>query len=109
VEADADPIPADEDSYDFGQVTDMLDGTANHWDVALLGQVGEAALDLAEYCHLERVSDLLAPDTELGAAMADVQNGDDDDERPAESEVAVLAEQWHEVVAQISSCLRWHD
>jgi len=109
VEADADPIPVAEDSYDFAEVTDMLDGTAAHWDIALLGQVAEAALDLAEYCHLERVSDLLAPDTELGTAISDVQDSGGSDERPAESEITVLAEQWNEVVTEITSCLRWRD
>ncbi len=110
VEADADPTPAEEDSYDFREVTEMLDGTADRWDLGLLAQVSDAALDLAEYCQLERVSDLLAPETELGAAIAAArEGGDDDGERPAESEVAVLAEQWNEVVAEISSCLRWHD
>jgi hypothetical protein len=108
VEADADPIVAAEDSYDFEQVTRMLDGTADRWDIALLGQVAEAALDLAEYCHLERVNDLLAPDTELGRAVTDSQDTDND-ERPDESEVAVLAEQWHEVTTEVSSCIRWHD
>jgi len=124
VEADADPIAAAADSYDFAQVSDMLDGTADSWDLALLVQVAEAALDLAEYCHLTRVSDLLSPDTELGAAIegedddADDANGAEDGdggdgsgagERPAASDVAVLAEQWNEVVAEISTCLRWHD
>lgn len=109
VEADADPIPADEDSYDFAEVTAMLDGTADRWDLALLGQVAEAALDLAEYCRLQRVTDLLGPDTELGAAIAEVQDGGGSDERPEESEVAVLADQWNDVVSEISSCLRWHD
>lgn len=109
VEADADPVAADADSYDFAQVTEMLDGTADRWDLALLGQVAEAALDLAEYCHLERVNDLLAPDTELGIAIAEADDDGDSDERPEESEVAVLAGRWNEVVAEISSCLRWHD
>lgn len=109
VEADADPVATDEDSYDFAQVSDMLEGTADRWDLGLLAQVAEAALDLAEYCHLARVSDLLAPDTELGRAVADASDGESSDERPEESDVAVLAAQWSEVVSEISTCLRWHD
>ena len=109
VEADAEPIPAEPDRYDLAEVSDILDGTADHWDLGALAGAAEAALDLAEYCHLARVEELLGPETELGQALAAEEDGSEGAERPDPSEVAVLAEQWNEVVAEISSCLRWHD
>lgn len=112
VEADAAPIAAEEDTYDLSGVAAMLDGTGPGWDLGDLVQAADGALDLAEYCHLERVTDLLAPGTALGDAVADVEDDgaiDGDTGRPEPEDLALLAEQWNEVVAEISSCLRWHD
>lgn len=112
VEADAEPIASDLDSYDFELATAILDGTALEWNLGPVAHCAEAALDLAEYCRLDRVSELLGPDNELGRALADVDadaEPEEDAERPDPSVVAVLAGQWHEVVGEIETCLRWHD
>lgn len=109
VEADADPTPIEEDSYDFVEVSDLLAGTSDMWDLGPLAPAAEAALDLAEYCRLERVNELLSPSTQLGRALAEAQRGVGRSLRPPAKEAAVLAEQWQEVVDEISSCLRWHD
>ncbi|MBA3252516.1 MAG: hypothetical protein H0T66_19945 [Geodermatophilaceae bacterium] len=108
VEADADPIPGELDRYDFELASNILAGTADEWDLAPLAACAEAALDLAEYCELPRVMELLGPDTELGQAVAAGQS-DDDDERPEPAKVAQLSEQWEAVVSEIVTCLRWHD
>ncbi|CAN5265491.1 hypothetical protein BH20ACT5_BH20ACT5_01280 [soil metagenome] len=109
VEADADPTPVEDDSYDFVEVADLLAGTTDMWDLAPLAQAAEGALDLAEYCRLDRVGDLLSPATELGRALAESQRGIGRSLRPPAKDCAVLAGQWREVVEEISSCLRWHD
>ncbi|MBA3523220.1 MAG: hypothetical protein H0T85_01425 [Geodermatophilaceae bacterium] len=112
VEADAAPIAAEEDTYDLSGVAAMLEGTSPVWDLGDLVQAAEGALDLAEYCHLERVTALLSPGTELGDAVADAEDDgaiDGDADRPDPEDLALLAEQWNEVVAEISTCLRWRD
>lgn len=108
VEADAEPIPAEQDTYDFDAVSQMLDATGGDWDLTRLAHVAEGALDLAEYCHLERVVDLLTGSGELALAL-DEDDAELERPRPEGPELAVLAEQWSEVVTEITTCLRWRD
>ncbi|WP_089337060.1 hypothetical protein [Blastococcus mobilis] len=110
-DTDVPPLPADQDRYDLTELSEVLsevaDGAAGLVDHRAFAQPVEGVRDLTEYAGLVRVTELLAPTSALGRAVA---RGETDPQAPLRQEdAATLRGQWDEVVTQVSGALVFRD
>ena len=107
VDTDTLPLPAEEDSYDLTEVSEvlaeMVAGAPSPVGQGVLVQPVDGVRDIAEYAGLSRVEELLSPSAPLGRALAGAENQPD---APLRAEDAgPLRAAWAEVVTEVSAVL----
>jgi hypothetical protein len=101
--------PAREDVYDMGAAEAQLHAGPAGADPVVLRRATDFLLDVAEYCELAGVREALADDAPLGRAISAVLRSTTGSIFAAQWNGSDAAARWREVVAEVESCLRWHD
>lgn len=101
--------PAREDVYDMGAAEAQLHAGPAGADPVVLRRAADFLLDVAEYCELAGVREALADDAPLGRAIGAVLRSATGSIFAAQWNGSEAAARWRDVVAEVESCLRWHD
>lgn len=102
-------LPAPENVYDLGAAEAQLHAGPAGADLSVLRGATDFLLDVAEYCGLVSVQEALDDDAPLGQAIGGVLRSGMGGVHAVPWNGSEAAALWRTAVAEVESCLRWHD